>query len=120
MGTYQRNNKLTRNSSGNAQPQSSQLAELLWTDSGLYSGSGVRELISTLKKAQAENGSSDILQKSAHARKKPPPLPVGGKKKEAKPPKKGEKQKQQLNNKQTNKKPSQVEPFTEVEKRKTV
>ena len=39
-------NKLTRNSSGNW-PQSSQLAEPLWTDPGLNSGISVRELIST-------------------------------------------------------------------------
>ena len=35
--TYQRN-ELTRNSSGNTRPQSSQLAELLWTDPGVKSG----------------------------------------------------------------------------------
>ena len=33
LGTYQRN-ELTGNSSGNTQPQSSQLAKPLWTDSG--------------------------------------------------------------------------------------
>ena len=31
---------------GNIRPQSSQLAEPLWTDPGLKSGTGVRELIS--------------------------------------------------------------------------
>ena len=31
-------NELTRNSSGNSWPQSSQLAEPLWTDPGLKSG----------------------------------------------------------------------------------
>ena len=41
-------NELTRNSSGNTRPQSSQLAEPLWTDRGLKSGVSVRELISTL------------------------------------------------------------------------
>ena len=43
-------NQLTRNLSGNIQPQSSQLTEPLWTDSGLKSGISVRQLISTLKK----------------------------------------------------------------------
>ena len=33
--------------SGNTRPQSSQLAEPLWTDPGLKSGISVRELIST-------------------------------------------------------------------------
>ena len=44
--TYQLNER-TRNPSGNAQPQSSQLAKPLWTDPGLKSGIGVRQLIST-------------------------------------------------------------------------
>ena len=39
--------KLTSKSSGNTRPQSSQLAEPLWTDPGLKSGLGMRELIST-------------------------------------------------------------------------
>ena len=43
-------NELTRNSSGNTQPRSSQLAEPLWTDPGLKSGISVRELTSTKKK----------------------------------------------------------------------
>ena len=43
-------NELTRNLSGNIRPQSSQLAEPLWTDSGLKSRTSLRELISTLKK----------------------------------------------------------------------
>ena len=43
-------NALTRNLSGKVRPQSSQLAEPLWTDSGIKSGIGVRELISTVKK----------------------------------------------------------------------
>ena len=34
--------------SGNIRPQSSQLAEPLWTNSGMKSGISVRELISTL------------------------------------------------------------------------
>ena len=40
-------NEPTCNSSGNTQSQSSQLAEALWTDSGLKSGISLRELIST-------------------------------------------------------------------------
>ena len=40
-------NELPRNLSGNTRPQSSQLAEALWTDSGRKSGISVRELIST-------------------------------------------------------------------------
>ena len=40
-------NELTRNPSGNTWPQSTQLAEPLWTDPGLKSGISVRELIST-------------------------------------------------------------------------
>ena len=46
VGTYQEN-ELTRNLSGNTRPQSSQLAEPLWTDPGVKSGISVRELIST-------------------------------------------------------------------------
>ena len=45
VGTYQRN-ELTRKSSGNTRPQSSQLAEPLWTDPGVKSGISVHELIS--------------------------------------------------------------------------
>ena len=48
VGAYQ-GNKLTSNSSGNTQPQSSQLTEPLWTDPGLKSGIGVHKLISTEK-----------------------------------------------------------------------
>ena len=43
-------NELTCNLSGNIRSQSSQLAEPLWTDPGIKSGIGVRELISNLKK----------------------------------------------------------------------
>ena len=39
-------NELTHNSSGNTWPQSSQLAEPLWTDLGLKSGISLRKLIS--------------------------------------------------------------------------
>ena len=43
-------NELTRNSSGKVRPQTSQLAEPLWTDPGIKSGIRVRELIATQKK----------------------------------------------------------------------
>ena len=46
VGTCQ-GNELIRNLSENTRPKSSQLAESLWTDPGLKSGSGVRELIYT-------------------------------------------------------------------------
>ena len=46
-------NELTRNSSGNTQPQSSQLAEPLWTDPGLKSVISVRKLISVKKKKKS-------------------------------------------------------------------
>ena len=41
---------LQHNLSKNSRPQSSRLAEPLWTDPGVKCGIGVRELISTLKK----------------------------------------------------------------------
>ena len=68
-------NELTRNSSGNTQSESPQLAEPLWIDPGLKSGISLRELISIKKKerkktAQAGNELSNILLKSSHARKK--------------------------------------------------
>ena len=47
-------NELTCNLTGNIQPQSSQVTELLWTDPGLKSGIRVCELISTLKKKKAQ------------------------------------------------------------------
>ena len=49
VGNHQ-GNELTRNSSGNARPKSSQLAEPLWTDPGIMSVVSVRKLISSLKK----------------------------------------------------------------------
>ena len=70
-------NELTLNSSGNTRPQSSQLAEPLWTDPGITSGIYVRDLLSTLKKAQAGNELSNVLHKSSQARKKPPPRQTG-------------------------------------------
>ena len=57
-GTFQ-GNELTRNWSGNARPQSSQLAKPLWTVPGLKKksgGIGVRELISTFEKAAGAGG----------------------------------------------------------------
>ena len=66
-------NELTCNSSGNTRSQSFQLAEPLWTNSGVKSGIGVRKLISTLKKkkkAQEGNELPNILPKSSHAKKK--------------------------------------------------
>ena len=45
-------NELTRNSSGNTRPQSSQLAKPLWTDPSIKCGINVRELISTSHKKQ--------------------------------------------------------------------
>ena len=45
-------NELARNLSGNIRPQSSQLAEPLWTDPGIKSGISVHELISISKKKE--------------------------------------------------------------------
>ena len=78
-------NELTRNLSGNIQPQSTRLAEPLWTDPGIKSGISVRELIlprtknktkQKIKKAQTGNEWSSILPKSSQAGKKPPARPV--------------------------------------------
>ena len=61
----------THNSSGNTWPQSSQLAELLWTDPSLKSGISVHQLISTLKKkAQAGKEWSNLPEKNSHKRGK--------------------------------------------------
>ena len=51
-----RENELTRNLSGNAQPQSSQLTEPLWTDPGQKSVIGVHKLVPTLKKKKNAGG----------------------------------------------------------------
>ena len=89
-------NELTFCLSENIQPQSSQLAEPLWTDPGIKSGISVRELIFTSKKKKRRrrgiNGrtfsqnphkrvpprlvprGSNILPKSSQARKSPPGL----------------------------------------------
>ena len=72
-------NGLTRNSSGNACPQSAQLVQSLWTDQGLKSEIDAREMISTQKKkkkkTQVDNDSLNLPPKSSHASKKPPPPP---------------------------------------------
>ena len=47
-------NELTCNLSGNIRPQSSQVAEPLWTDPGIKRGISVRDLISTLKQDQQQ------------------------------------------------------------------
>ena len=52
-------NELTCNSSENTQPQSSQLAELLWTDPGLKRGISKRVLISIKKKKKCRRGMND-------------------------------------------------------------
>ena len=54
MGTHQ-GKELTRNSPGNAHPQYP-LAKPPWTDPGLKTGFGVRELISTGKKTTTAGG----------------------------------------------------------------
>ena len=72
VGTYL-GNELTRKSPGNTWPQSSQLAETLWTDPGLKNGIVVRELIFNPKKkkqASAGSESSNVPPKSSHTRKK--------------------------------------------------
>ena len=71
VGTY-RGNELASNSSVNSRPQSSQLAEPLWTDPSLKSGIDVHELISTLK-AKAGIDSSNLPPKYSYERKIPPP-----------------------------------------------
>ena len=52
-------NELTCNSSGNTQPQLSQLAEPLCADPGIKSGISVRELISTLKKKEEKSAGGE-------------------------------------------------------------
>ena len=79
VGAYQ-GGKLTYNPSGNTWPQLSELDELIWIESGLKSGTGVYELISTLKKKKkevhAEKELSNLPNKSSQVRKKPPPPPA--------------------------------------------
>ena len=61
--------------SRNIQPQSSQLAEPLWTDPGIKSGICVCEVISTLKKNKKKQAQVRkemvILPESSQERKKP-------------------------------------------------
>ena len=52
-------NELTCNLSGNTRPQSFELAELLWTDSGIMSGISAYELICTFKKKERRRGMTD-------------------------------------------------------------
>ena len=58
-------NKLTRISSGNTRPQSSQLTEPLWSDPGLKSGINVAQANLHLKKKKMQVGNelSNILPK---------------------------------------------------------
>ena len=63
-------NELTRNLSGNTQPQSSQLAEPLWTDLGIKSGISVPELISTLKKKRRRGMNGRTFSSNARKRER--------------------------------------------------
>ena len=66
-------NELTRNSSGYTQPQSSQLAEPLWTGPGLKNGISVRERIPTLEKKKKKRRwgmNGQIFSQSPHKRGK--------------------------------------------------
>ena len=73
VGTYQEMSSHATHQ-GTFPSQSSELAELLWTDPGLESKISVRKLISTKKKkkeeAQAGNGLFNIIPKSSRMRKK--------------------------------------------------
>ena len=62
--------ELTRNSSGNTQSQSPQLAEPLWTDPGLRSGISVHDLISTLKKMRSRGRNCRTFSKTSRTRGK--------------------------------------------------
>ena len=55
-------NELTRSSSGNIQPQSSQLAEHLWTDPGLKSGIKCARTILHFKKKKRKAGGEWMVQ----------------------------------------------------------
>ena len=82
VGTYL-GNELTRKSPGNTWPQSSQLAETLWTDPGLSNGIVVRELIFNQKKKKASVGGERIVERSPkvlaykekNTQKTPTPIP---------------------------------------------
>ena len=77
-GTYQ-GIELTSNSSGNAWPESSQFAEPLWTDFGLKSCIGVRELISTFKQTKKSADGDWLIKESSSkilvCKEKLPPSP---------------------------------------------
>ena len=62
--TYQ-GKELTRNSSGHARPQSSQLADPLWVDPGLKSVIGALELISTYGRKEKSAVRRWILEPSS-------------------------------------------------------
>ena len=53
-------NELTRDLSGNIRPQSSQLTEPLWTDSGIKTGISVCELNSASKKKKKEKKKRNV------------------------------------------------------------
>ena len=53
-----------RNSLGNARPQSSQLAEPLWSGPGLKSETGVRELISIFLKKEEKKRRREMIRRT--------------------------------------------------------
>ena len=59
---------------GNTRTQSSQLAEPLWTDSGVKSGINLREVSPLKKKKKRGRGIGKPFPKILAARKKLPPL----------------------------------------------
>ena len=64
-------NELTSNLSGNIRPQSSQLAEPLWTDSSISSGISVREQISASKwKKKKSSGRERMVEHSPKSPRK--------------------------------------------------
>ena len=70
VGTYQEN-EFTHNSSRNTRPHLPQLAEPLWTDPGLKSKTGVRELFSIKRKNEdGESMALSLPPKSSQARGK--------------------------------------------------
>ena len=81
VGTYWEN-EFVHNSSGNTRPQSSQLAEPMWTDPGLEKWNWCTRadlhLNKKTKKAQAGNESLNVPSKSSQARKKPLTPPICG------------------------------------------
>ena len=57
-------NELTRNLPGNVRPQSSQIAEPLWTDPGIKSGISLRERIFTFKKKKKTQAGEFLVEHS--------------------------------------------------------